>query len=112
MIFNGKTNSFNVESLEGQSHAKAMRESCQKIQEDIGKRIFASVSHGRMPKPEELIQSAHMYELKSKVYGAEGRPLPPIITHNLIDNVGDPITSRLRQCKLHNNWWDRVKVSS
>ena len=45
MIFNGKTNSFNVESLEGQSHAKAMRESCQKIQDDIGKRIFASVSH-------------------------------------------------------------------
>ena len=36
MIFNGKTNSFNVESLEGQSHAKAMRESCFKIQEEIG----------------------------------------------------------------------------
>ena len=85
-IFNGKTNSFNVESLEGQSHAKAMRESCQKIQEQIGNRIFDAVSHGRIPRPEDLMKTEDVYELKSKVYGAEGRPLPPIVTHNLIDS--------------------------
>ena len=85
-IFNGKTNSFNVESLEGQSHAKAMRESCQRIQEQIGNRIFDAVSHGRIPRPEDLMKTEDIYELKSKVYGAEGRPLPPIVTHNLIDS--------------------------
>ena len=57
-----------MESLEGQSHAKAMRETCQRIQEDIGNRIFESVSHGRIPNPTELIKAEDMYELKSKVY--------------------------------------------
>lgn len=109
-IFNGKTNSFNVESLEGQSHAKAMRESCQRIQEQIGNRIFDAVSHGRIPRPEDLMKTEDVYELKSKVYGAEGRPLPPIVTHNLIDRQNDPITNKLVECKLHNNWWDKVKV--
>lgn len=51
-----------------------------------------------------------MYEIKSKVYGAEGRPLPPITTHNLVNDAKDPVLSKLRACKLHNNWWDRVKV--
>jgi hypothetical protein len=51
-----------------------------------------------------------MYEIKSKVFGAEGRCLPPIVTHNLVDDATDPVVSKLRTCKLHNNWWDRVKV--
>ena len=34
----------------------------------------------------------------------------PIVTHNLVDNAKDPVLSKLRECKLHNNWWDRVKV--
>ena len=33
------------------------------------------------------MQAEEIYELKSKVYGAEGRPLPPIVTHNLVDNA-------------------------
>ena len=61
------------------------RESCQRIQEQIGNRIFEAVSHGRIPRPEDLMKTEDVYELKSKVYGAEGRPLPPIVTHNLID---------------------------
>ena len=63
-----------------------MRESCQRIQEQIGNRIFDAVSHGRIPRPEDLMKTEDIYELKSKVYGAEGRPLPPIVTHNLIDS--------------------------
>ena len=63
-----------------------MRESCQRIQEQIGNRIFDAVSHGRIPRPEDLMRTEDIYELKSKVYGAEGRPLPPIVTHNLIDS--------------------------
>ena len=55
IIHPGKTNSFNVESLEGQTLAKTLRESTQNLQERIGQRIFKAVSHGKVPKPAELI---------------------------------------------------------
>ncbi|CBY35466.1 unnamed protein product [Oikopleura dioica] len=110
MIFNGKTNSFNVESLEGQSQSKALIESTRKLQERIGQRIYQSVTQGHIPEASEIIGDEDMYEIKSKVYGAEGRPLPPITTHNLVNDAKDPVLSKLRACKLHNNWWDRVKV--
>ena len=87
-----------------------MRESTQKLQERIGARIFHAVSHGRVPAASEIIRDDDMYEIKSKVYGAEGRPLPPIVTHNLVNDAKDPVVCKLRECKLHNNWWDRVKV--
>lgn len=65
---------------------------------------------GHIPEASEIIGDEDMYEIKSKVYGAEGRPLPPITTHNLVNDAKDPVLSKLRACKLHNNWWDRVKV--
>ena len=68
------------------------------------------MSHGRVPSPAELIRDEDMYEIKSKVYCAEGRPLPPIVTHNLVNDAADPVVCKLRNVKLHNNWWDRVKV--
>ena len=46
LIHNAKTNSFNVESLEGQSQARAIKESTQKLQERIGARIFHAVRIG------------------------------------------------------------------
>merc|ERR1719444_374341 len=93
MIFNGKTNSFNVESLEGQSQSKALIESTRKLQERIGQRIYQSVTQGHIPEASEIIGDEDMYEIKSKVYGAEGRPLPPITTHNLVNDAKDPVLS-------------------
>ena len=55
-----------------------MRESTQRLQERIGNRIFKAVTHGKVPSPSEIIRDDDMYEIKSKVYGSEGRPLPPI----------------------------------
>ena len=32
------------------------------------------------------------------------------MTHNLVNDFKDPVVNKLRECKLYNNWWDRVKV--
>lgn len=36
--------------------------------------------------------------------------MPPICTHNVNDDVTDPILNALRRCRLFNDRYDRVKV--
>ena len=38
--------------------------------------------------------------------------LPPICTHNVVDDSKDPILSNLRRCELFNKRSDRVKVTN
>lgn len=36
--------------------------------------------------------------------------MPPICTHNMIDDAADPVLCHIRRCKLFNESSDRVKV--
>lgn len=38
--------------------------------------------------------------------------LPPIVTHNVVEDSSDPVLSNFRRCQLFNNRHDRVKVGS
>ena len=38
------------------------------------------------------------------------KTLPPVCTHNVIDDVADPVLCAIRRCKLFNDRSDRVKV--
>lgn len=40
MIFPGRTNNFNVDSLRGQAIAKQLRETIADVQANIGKKLF------------------------------------------------------------------------
>ena len=37
--------------------------------------------------------------------------MPPITTHNIVDEHNDPVMNAFRRCQLFNNHYDRVKVS-
>ena len=57
-----------------------------------------------MLAPDDVVQ------LKRCIYAAQRTSLPPICTHNVIDDHIDPVLSHLRRCQLFNNRYDRVKV--
>jgi glycogen synthase len=48
--------------------------------------------------------------LKRRVIALKRNSLPPIVTHNLIDDVTDPILNQLRRLQLFNHPSDRVKI--
>jgi glycogen(starch) synthase len=48
--------------------------------------------------------------LKRRILALKRASLPPITTHNMIDDVSDPILSHLRRLRLFNDPSDRVKV--
>ena len=48
--------------------------------------------------------------LKQRLLSLQRDTLPPITTHSMVDDAGDPILKQLRQCQLFNRPEDNVKI--
>eukprot|EP00123_Amoebidium_parasiticum_P017692 comp23949_c0_seq1/m.42364 comp23949_c0_seq1/g.42364 ORF comp23949_c0_seq1/g.42364 comp23949_c0_seq1/m.42364 type:complete len:676 (-) comp23949_c0_seq1:335-2362(-) len=112
IIMQGKTTSFNVDALEGQAVSKQLRDTIVEIKDNFGNRLFDICQSGRMPdtKTDELISKDDEIKLKRCMFSYQRHSLPPIVTHNLVDDANDPVLTNLRRCQLFNNRHDRVKV--
>lgn len=110
IIMPGEINNYNVESLRGQAVAKQLRDSVKQIQEKIGKQIYKTCLSGKLPDNEELMDSEDTVKLKRAIFLAQRKNLPPICTHNMVNDVKDKVLTKLRACKLFNHHHDRVKV--
>lgn len=110
LIFPTKTNSFNVASLRGQAITKGLKDTIDTIQKDIGKRLYESCLQGTIPDPNNLIPKSDTVKLKRCIFAAQNPSLPPITTHNIINDHLDPIMNAARRCNLLNNRSDRVKI--
>ncbi|XP_015906925.2 glycogen [starch] synthase [Parasteatoda tepidariorum] len=110
LIFPARTNNFNVESLRGQAIAKQLRDTVHDVQSKIGKRMFEICLGGRLPKNEELMTNEDIVKMKRCIYASQRTSLPPVCTHNMIDDGNDPVLNHVRRCCLFNNREDRVKV--
>lgn len=110
LIFPTPTNSFNVDSLKGQAISKQLRESVDDIQAKIGKKIFEAALRGEIPASEDLLSKKDTITLKRCIYAAQRPNLPSIVTHNVVDDVNDPVLNHIRRIQLFNRREDRVKV--
>lgn len=111
IIYPANTNSFNVDSLRGQAVCKGLKDTIGKIKENIGARMFESCVRGHIPDMEELLLPAERVQLKRCILSSKPREtLPPICTHNMVDDPNDQVLNAFRRCHLFNNDHDRVKV--
>ncbi|KAF5378957.1 hypothetical protein D9757_008751 [Collybiopsis confluens] len=115
IIMPAATNSYTVEALKGQAVTKQLRDTVSEIQNRVGERLFehAARVHGDQtvaPTPEELLSAEDLILLKRRIFALKRNSLPPVVTHNLIDDANDPILNQVRRVKLFNNEHDRVKV--
>jgi glycogen(starch) synthase len=72
--------------------------------------MFEISMSGKVPSPEELLLPEDVVKLKRCIYASQRTGLPPICTHNVVDDHMDPILSHVRRCQMFNNRHDRVKV--
>ncbi|KYQ91195.1 glycogen synthase [Tieghemostelium lacteum] len=111
IIMPSKTNNYNVESLKGQSYLRDTRRTCNSIVEAMGERLFEATSKGQIISPEQLITPEDLVMLKRRILNLKQKSsLPPIVTHNMVDDVNDPILNHIRRIKLFNAHEDRVKI--
>ncbi len=100
----------NVETLNRQAMFNELHETCQVIKEDMGKRLFMSVSNGRLPTTEDLLDEYARVRLKRMMHAWMQRPQPAIVTHDLEDDLNDQVLRHLRSRRLLNAPEDPVKV--
>lgn len=62
------------------------------------------------PTPEQLLSNEDKVLLKRRIFALKRNSLPPIVTHNMADDAGDPILGQIRRVKLFNASSDRVKI--
>lgn len=65
-----------------------------------------------MPDAAELLDKEDKVKLKRCIYGLQRHGLPPVTTHNVVDDWNDPVLNAVRRCNLFNTVHDRVKVSN
>ncbi|CAH1963531.1 unnamed protein product [Acanthoscelides obtectus] len=110
LIFPAKTNNFNVESLRGHAVTKSLRETIHDIQTDMSKRMYDLCLSGRLPDGQNILLKEEMVRLKRCIFSLHRDTMPPITTHNVVDDWNDPVLNSVRRCNLFNTTYDRVKI--
>ncbi len=110
MIAPAPYRALNVATLNSQAMFNELRETCEKIQEDMGRRLFRTVAHGRTPTMNDLIDEYARVRLARMTHAWRRQFQPTIVTHDLVDDTHDPILCHLRHRNLVNARTDPVKV--
>ncbi|KAM9309216.1 glycogen [starch] synthase, liver [Pholidichthys leucotaenia] len=109
-IMPAKTNNFNVESLKGQAVRKQLWDTAHTVKEKFGKKLYDALLKGQIPDMNTILDRDDYTIMKRAIYSTQRHGLPPVTTHNMLDDSEDPILSNIRRICLFNSRNDRVKV--
>ncbi|XP_029318380.1 glycogen [starch] synthase, liver [Cottoperca gobio] len=109
-IMPAKTNNFNVESLKGQAVRKQLWDTAHTVKEKFGKKLYDALLKGQIPDMNSILDRDDFTIMKRAIYATQRHSLPPVTTHNMLDDSTDPILSNVRRIGLFNSRNDRVKI--
>ena len=105
--------SINPQVLQSRAVLEEVRETCAAIEQQVGERLFyaaaASADH-RLPDLSTMVDDYWKLRYRRTLQSWKTNALPPVITHNLVDDANDDILNFLRRSNLVNNEHDRVKI--
>ncbi|MEA2711235.1 MAG: glycogen synthase [Phycisphaerales bacterium] len=110
VITRAPTRNISVGVLQNQSMFDELRATCEEIENEMGRRLFTSAALGRVPTHQELLPDDSQVRLKRAIHAWRTRRQPTIVTHDLVDDAGDPTLKHLRHRHLFNAEDDPVKV--
>ncbi|SCU98739.1 LADA_0H15060g1_1 [Lachancea dasiensis] len=119
IIMPAKNKSYTVDALKGQAVVKSLENTVNDVTSLIGKRLFEyamrnpdGVGSEIPTELDQLLKPSDKVLLKRRVLALR-RPegsLPPVVTHNMVDDSHDPVLTQVRRVQLFNHSNDRVKV--
>jgi glycogen(starch) synthase len=105
--------SINPQVLERRAQLEEVRQTCRAIEEQVGERLFyaaaASQDH-KLPELSTMVDDYWRLRYRRQLQSWKTNALPPVITHNLVDDQNDDILNYLRRSNLLNHRHDRVKM--
>jgi len=109
-ITSAATRNVSVRVLNDHYLLDELHRTCDDLTRQIGRRLFDEASTGMLPDLGKLLTEEDAVRLKRMVFARRRTALPPIVTHDMVDDPGDPILAHLRHRRLFNAAQDRVKV--
>uniref|UniRef100_A0A8D3E925 Glycogen [starch] synthase n=1 Tax=Scophthalmus maximus TaxID=52904 RepID=A0A8D3E925_SCOMX len=109
-IMPARTNNFNVETLKGQAVRKQLWDTAQTVKERFGKKLYESLLVGQLPDISKILDKEDLTIMKRAIFATQRQCQPPICTHNMLEDSGDPILNCVRRIGLFNSSADRVKI--
>ncbi|XP_071777837.1 glycogen [starch] synthase, liver [Centroberyx gerrardi] len=109
-IMPAQTNNFNVESLKGQAIRKQLWDTAHTVKEKFGKKLYDALLKGEIPDMNTILDRDDFTMMKRAIYATQRHSLPPVTTHNMLDDSTDPILANVRRVGLFNSRNDRVKI--
>lgn len=100
----------NVDVLENHARLDELSRFCDQVKEEIGRKIFMASASGRQLARGDLIDESVQISLKRLTSAMKRFRQPHIVTHDLMDDAGDPILKHLRHRHLLNAGDDPVKI--
>jgi len=110
IITRAATRNINVSVLQSQAMFDDLRQSCQDVERQMGRKLFLAATTGRMPGYPELLPDDTVVRLKRAIHVWRSARQPVIVTHDLVDDAGDPVLKHLRHRQLLNAPDDPVKM--
>ncbi|MFC6225758.1 glycosyltransferase [Hymenobacter artigasi] len=105
--------SINPQVLERRAMLDEVHETCKAIERQVGERLFyaaaASQDH-KLPELSAMVDDYWRLRYRRQLQSWKTNALPPVITHNLVNDADDDILNYLRRSNLLNHRHDRVKM--
>ncbi|NXS02378.1 GYS2 protein, partial [Oxylabes madagascariensis] len=84
-------------------------DTAQSVKEKFGRKLYNSLLKGEIPDLNKILDRDDISIMKRAIFTTQRHTLPPVTTHNMIDDSNDPILNTIRRIGLFNNRTDRVK---
>ncbi|MEM1107620.1 MAG: glycosyltransferase [Planctomycetota bacterium] len=110
IITKAPVHSINVAALESRAMLEEFQNAADAISETIGQELFNSAAAGHIPDLNTLVDDYWRLRLRRSIQSWRRDGLPPIVTHDMVDDQTDSVLNQLRECQLFNAPEDRVKV--
>lgn len=109
-----ETWTINPRVLQTRALLEEVRKNCEAITEQMGERLFyaAAASEGdyKLPPLNNLVDDYWRLRYRRSIQAWKDESWPIIVTHNLVNDLDDPILNHMRQAPLVNSPLDKVKV--
>jgi glycogen(starch) synthase len=102
--------SVSAEVLRWRAVMEEMRDTCESIKNQVGERLFEATAKSEAPPLDDLVDDFWRLRLRRMRLAWRTNRLPPVVTHDLVDEGGDDVLAQIRYTNLWNTADDPVKV--
>lgn len=105
--------SINADVLQSRAVMHEIQTTCDAIQKQVGERLFyatASGTDGKMPNLNDLVDDYWRLRLRRTIQTWKTPLMPPVVTHDLVNDSKDQILDYVRKANLLNYREDKVKI--